>query len=78
MFSSHTSPSSLLFRHPLLSPRVHHPNPEPPHLQAKYVEFVSDQAHTQLDNCTPTVGSLRFVFLVFFVLFCFFVLCREG
>lgn len=31
------------------------------------MELVADQVHTQLDNCTPTVGSLRF-----------FALCREG
>lgn len=41
-----------------LSESAHHPNPEPLHLQGKHVEFVSDQAYTPLDNCTPTVGSL--------------------
>lgn len=49
--------------HPFLSQRVHHAKPEPLHLQGKHMEFGSDQAYTPLDNCTPTVGSLRsFVF----------------
>lgn len=45
-------------RSAFLPESVHHPNPEPLPLQGKRVEFVSDQAHTPLDNCTPTVGSL--------------------
>lgn len=49
-----------------LSESAHHPNPEPLHLQGKRVEFVSDQAYTPLDNCTPTVGFLLS-----------FVLCQE-
>lgn len=53
--------------HPFLSQRLHHSSPEPLHLQAKYVEFVSHQAHTQLNSCTPIGDSP-----------CFFVFYWEG
>lgn len=53
--SSLTFPITGRFTHLLL--QVFIPQPKPFLLQAKPATFVTDQAYTQLDNCTSTVGS---------------------
>lgn len=43
--------------HSFLALRVPGPVSECVHSQGKRAKYVSDQAYTLLDNCTPTVGS---------------------